>query len=87
MAARKRDLAKEKAAQQRKAAKVAAMQPIVDGTSYPLPVFLKASGVGAHAVRQADIKARSEGMALVRELGGRKWILGKDWSALLEKAG
>ena len=45
---------------------------------YPLTVFYKLSGLGAHAVRQA----RRNGLR-VREVGNRSYILGNDFYQFL----
>ena len=49
---------------------------------YPLPEFKRRTGLGTHAMRTA----RRNGL-LVRRVGGRAFILGKDFIEHLEETG
>jgi hypothetical protein len=49
---------------------------------YPLPVFQRLAGLSAWALRQA----RRRGLRY-RVVGRRKYVIGRDWFAHLEKHG
>lgn len=56
--------------------------PILSDAAYPLEVFRAASGMQDWSMR----KARRSGLRVVY-VGGRGWVLGKDWIAYLEQHG
>jgi len=56
--------------------------PILADAAYPLDVFRAATGMQEWSMR----KARRSGLRVVY-VGGRGWVLGKDWIAFLERKG
>lgn len=52
--------------------------PIEDGRTYPLLSFMKATGWGRHALRQA----RQQGLRVVK-VSGRCFVRGRDFSDFL----
>lgn len=58
------------------------IQPIEDGRVYPLPLFMKATGWGRHAMRQA----RQKGLRVVR-VAGRCFVRGRDFNDFLGRLG
>lgn len=54
------------------------LQPIDDGKTYPLLTFMKATGWGRHALRQA----RHKGLRVVK-VSGRCFVRGWDFSEFL----
>jgi hypothetical protein len=58
------------------------LQPIDNGKTYPLTIFMKATGWGRHALRQA----RQKGLRVVR-VSGRCFVRGRDFSDFLGRLG
>lgn len=53
---------------------------IRENEAYPLPVFRRLTGMGTVALRRAQRRG-----LVVRRVGLRKYVLGRDWLAHLEK--
>ncbi len=54
------------------------MQPIHDGSTYPMAEFMRATGWGRHALKHA----RQQGLRVVK-VSGRCFVRGKDFSEFL----
>ena len=64
------------------AAKLAALGPIENGVSYPLPIFERRVGFTKSAMRAA----RRNGLRVIR-IGKRHFVLGADWNSFLNEHG
>ncbi len=56
------------------------LQPIDDGSTYPMAAFMRATGWGRHALKHA----RQQGLRVVK-VSGRCFVRGKDFSEFLGK--
>ena len=58
------------------------LQPIDDGSTYPMAAFMRATGWGRHALKHA----RQQGLRVVK-VGGRCFVRGRDFSEFLDAIG
>ncbi|MEX2119577.1 MAG: hypothetical protein WD847_08280 [Pirellulales bacterium] len=59
---------------------IAELEPIKADVAYPLPLFMRLSGMSSWAMRTA----KKNGLR-VRAAGNRKFVLGNDWLEYLSR--